>query len=64
MSILQIIFWLLLLDSLIAVAISWFGNREYYNKFKFFKRYLPLTKGWTLLYLILALFIGYIIYFN
>jgi len=63
MTILQIIFWLLLIDSLIANYISWFGNKEYFNKFKFFGRFMPITKGWTIWYLILVLFIGYIIYF-
>lgn len=62
MTILKIIFWVLLLDSLIANYISWYGNREYWNSIKFFKRYMPLTKGWTVLYLVLVLFIGYLIY--
>lgn len=64
MTIIKIIFWLLLLDSLVANTIVWFGNAEYLNKIKFFKRYLPLTKGWTAWYIILVLFIGYIIYFK
>lgn len=63
MTVLQIIFWILLLDSLIAGYIGWCGNREYWNKMKFFKRYMPLTKGWTAWYIILVLFIGYILYF-
>lgn len=62
MTILQIIFWLLFLDSLIAGYIAWFGNRERYNKMKFFQRYMPLTKGWTVWYIVLALFVGYILY--
>lgn len=62
MTVIQIIFWLLLLDSLIANYITWFGNREYFNKMKLFKRFLPLTTGWTTLYLFLVLLIGYIIY--
>lgn len=63
MTIIKIIFYLLLLDSLIAGSIAWCGKPEYFNKMKFFKRYLPLTKGWTAGYIILVLFIGYIIYF-
>lgn len=62
MELLQIIFWLLLADSLIAGYIAWCGNKEYWNKMKFFKKYCPLTKGWTAWYIILVLFIGYIIY--
>ncbi len=61
--IVEIIFWLLLVDSLIAVYITWSGNREFFNKMYFFKRYFPLTKGWTGFYLALVLFIGYLVYF-
>jgi hypothetical protein len=61
---LEIIFWILLVDSLIAGYIAWCGNKEYWNNKKFFKRYLPLTKGWTTWYIILSLFIGYIIFFS
>jgi hypothetical protein len=60
--IIKIVFWLLLVDSVIAVSIAWFGNREYFNNMFFFKRYFPLTKGWTTAYLVLVLFIGYLIY--
>jgi hypothetical protein len=65
MTILQIIFWILLLDSLIALYISWCGKQEYswyWSKIEFFRKHMPLTKGWTAWYLILALFIGYIVY--
>lgn len=61
--IIEIIFWLLLVDSLIAVCVTWSGNADFFNKNKIFKRYFPLTRGWTTAYLILVLFIGYIIYF-
>lgn len=59
----KIIFWLLLIDSLIANYISWSKSKEYFNNFLFLKRYMPITKGWTLWYLILSLFIGYLVYF-
>lgn len=58
----QIIFWILLLDSLTANYITWLGNKEYWNRMKFFNRYMPLTKGWTTWYLLLVLFVGYILY--
>jgi len=61
---LEIIFWVLLVDSLIAVYIAWLGDKDYWNRMKFFKRFMPLTKGWTVWYFILVLFIGYIIYLN
>jgi len=61
--IIQIIFWVLLIDSLTAVYIAWFGNKDYFNKFTFFKRYIPITRGWTVWYIVLVLFIGYLIYY-
>jgi len=61
---LKIIFWLLMADSLIAGYVAWCGNRDYWNDMKFFKRYMPLTKGWTAWYVILVLFIGYLVYFS
>lgn len=61
--ILEIIFWVLLVDSLIAGSITWCGNKEKWNRMSFFKRYMPLTKGWTAWYVILVLIIGYAIYF-
>jgi len=61
MTILEIIFWILLFDALIANYITWISNKDYWNKMKFFQRYMPLTKGWTVWYLILVLFIGYIL---
>jgi len=61
--IIKIVFWLLLVDSIIANAIAWSNKRDYFNKYRFFKRYVPITKGWTVWYLLLTLFIGYLIYF-
>lgn len=63
MQIVKIMFFVLLADSLIANLITWFGGKDYFNKMKFFKRFLPLTTGWTIWYLTLVLFIGYVIYF-
>jgi hypothetical protein len=62
MNYIQIIFWVLLADSLIANIIAWTKLSEKFNKIKFYKRYLPLTKGWTVWYLIMTLFIGYLIF--
>jgi hypothetical protein len=59
----QIIFWLLLLDSLSAFIVVYFNKEDYFNRFKFFQRWMPLTKGWTLWYLILVFLIGYLVYF-
>lgn len=64
MTILKIIFWLLLLDSLIANYIAWSKSKDFYNKMKFFKRFMPLTKGWTVWYLVLVLIIGWATYLH
>jgi hypothetical protein len=69
MIILEIIFWILLLDSLVALGITWCGKSgfwskiNYWDKFECLKKYMPLSKGWTGWYFILVLFIGYILYF-
>lgn len=58
----QIIFWLLLLDSLIANFIAYFGVRWYVRHFRILSRFLPITKAWAGFYLVLVLFIGYLVY--
>ncbi len=56
-----IIFIVLLLDSLIASSMAWLGGEKWFIKnFRAFSRYFPLTKGWTAMYLILVLYIGYL----
>ena len=58
--IIEIIFYLLLIDSILANIIAW-GNQEWYVRhFRVFSRYFPITKGWTSAYLILTLYIGYL----
>jgi len=61
--IVKIIFWLLLVDSLIVNYIAWSKCEAYFSTFALFRRYFPITKGWTIWYLVLSLFIGYLIYF-
>lgn len=56
-----IIFYILLLDSLFANIVAWFGPIKI-RDVKIFSRYFPLTKGWTSYYLILVIFIGWILY--
>lgn len=62
--VIEIIFWVLLLDSIIANTISWSGCKEKFDKYIFFRRYFPITRGWTTAYLILVLFIGYLIFYR
>ena len=54
-----IIFYLLVIDSIGAVFVAWFGGKEWYNKHVgILARYFPATKGWTLYYLVLVLWVG------
>ena len=57
---LEEILWLLVLfDSIISNIIIWFFPKWYNKKFKGMTKYFPATKGWGLLYLILVIWIGY-----
>lgn len=63
MNYLEIIFWLLLIDSVGANIVSFSPKlKKKFNSYKLFKRYLPITRGWTIWYLILVLFIAYLIF--
>lgn len=59
--ILQIFSILLLIDSALALLISFtkLGDNTIEQN-AFIKRYLPLTKGWSVLYALLAGYIGYL----
>lgn len=61
MTFLDIIFWLLLIDSLGAMWVAWFGQKWYLHHLRIFVRYFPPAKGWAAYYFILVLFIGYIV---
>jgi len=62
MSIEAIIFWVLLVDSIGANFMAWFGSSWYLHHFRLMSRYFPLAKGWTAMYLVLVLVIGYLVY--
>ena len=55
---------LILLDSAISLIISFtkLGDNTIEQNV-FIKRYLPLTKGWSLVYAALALYVGYLTFF-
>jgi hypothetical protein len=57
----EIISVLLIIDSLGAIVISFtkIGDNTIEQN-AFIRRYLPLTKGWSLLYFVLALYIAYL----
>lgn len=57
-----VIFYVLLLDALVANALAWFSQDWYIKHFRVFSRLFPMAKGWTTYYLILVLFIGFILY--
>lgn len=57
-----IIWYLVLLDSLFANLGSYKFPKWYKKNYKGLSKYLPLTKAWTAIYLILVLWIGYALY--
>ncbi len=62
MTIEGFIFYLLLLDSLTANAIAWWGEQWYSRHFRVSSRLFPVTKPWALYYLVLVLWIGSLLY--
>jgi len=58
MNIQEIIFYLLLIDSVGAVLVTLFGAQWYTKHFRLFSRVFPPASGWAVWYLILVLWIG------
>jgi len=56
-----IIWWFLLIDSILCNLVVWFFPNWYLKKFKVFAKLFPPTKGWAGLYLILVLWIGFLL---
>jgi hypothetical protein len=54
-----IIYYLVFIDSVIANLGSWFFPKWYKENFKSFSKFLPMTRGWTAVYLILVLWLGF-----
>jgi len=57
-----VIFYVLLVDSIIANILSWCCVKWYKKNYKGFYKHFPVTKGWCIWYLILVLWIGYALY--
>ena len=58
-----VVFYILLIDSLAANAVAWFGGEKWYVKhFRIISRYFPAVRGWTTYYLILVLWYGFVLY--
>jgi len=55
-----VIFYLLLLDSIVVNFLAWGNGGWYVRHFRTFSRYFPITKGWAVWYLILTLWIGFL----
>lgn len=58
----EIIFWLLVVDSVSCNLIIWFEKAWYLRHFRIVSRLFPAAKGWTTWYLILVVWIGYLTY--
>ena len=55
-----IVFYLLLIDAIGAVFMSHFGRNWWVHNLRHVSRWFPLTKGWTIAYFALTLYIGYL----
>jgi hypothetical protein len=57
----EIISVLLIIDSIIALLISFtkIGD-DTIEQYALVRRFMPLTKGWSLLYFLLALYVSYL----
>jgi hypothetical protein len=64
MSIEIIVFYLVLLDAVVANLIAWVGGEWYLKHFRLVSRFFPMTKGWTAYYLILVLWVGSLVFRN
>ncbi len=56
-----IIYTLLLIDSMGAIIMSWFGQKWWLQATGSFAKYFPPAKGWSVLYFVLVLVIGYLL---
>ncbi|MAG01756.1 hypothetical protein CMI42_00295 [Candidatus Pacearchaeota archaeon] len=61
-SIEGVIFYLVLLDSLFANIATYCCAKWYKKNFKGLSKWFPMVKGWSLLYLVLVLWVGYGLY--
>ena len=55
------IYYVLLIDSVSAVLVAVFGQKWWKRTCFAFSKAFPATKGWTILYLAIVLFIGQIL---
>lgn len=62
MTIPEIIFYVLLIDSISCNLVVWFGKQWYTKHFHIVTRFFPLAAGWAFYYLVLVLWIGWLLY--
>jgi hypothetical protein len=54
-----IIWYIFLLDSLIANLAAWFFPKDYIKKYKKIAKHFPITKAWCFMYLVFVLWVGW-----
>ena len=59
MGIEAIIYYLVLLDSIGSIVLSFFFSEWYKKNYKRWHKHFPKTKGWALWYFVLVLWIGW-----
>ena len=55
-----VIFYLLVIDAVAVNIISWTAPQWYLRNFRSLSRALPLTRTWTIAYMVLVAWIGYL----
>jgi hypothetical protein len=63
LTFIEIIFWLLLVDSVLANVVAWGFEAWYIKNCRLFSRWFPIGRGWTAYYFILVLWIGYLTFY-
>ncbi len=54
-----ILWYIILIDSLGANLMTWFFSKWYKKKYKKTSNIFPASKGWSALYLVLVLWLGF-----
>lgn len=62
MTIQEIVFYLLLIDSVAATLVTWFDERWFTKHIRILTRVFPPAKGWAVIYLLLVFWIGWLLY--
>lgn len=56
-----VVYVLLLIDSMGAILVAWFGRKWWLQSVGPLAKYFPPAKGWAVLYFILVLVIGHLL---